>query len=74
MNVARESDTRIRKHEDKLTFKTADGDTALMGNHISYSGNSLNRQVRIHFRLREADSDGQRFFEIGYIGPKIAEQ
>lgn len=74
LNVARESDTRRGKHEDKLTFKTADGDTALMGNHISYRGNSLNRQVRIHFRLREADSDGQRFFEIGYIGPKIAEQ
>lgn len=74
VNVARESDTRIRKHQDRLTFKTLDGDTALMGNHISYKGNSLNRQVRIHFRLREADSDGKRSFEVGYIGPKIAEE
>ncbi len=74
VNVARESDTRIRKHQDRLTFKTLDGDTALMGNHISYKGNSLNRQVRIHFRVREADSDGKRSFEVGYIGPKIAEE
>ena len=74
VTVAQESDTRKQKHRDKLTFKTNEGDAVLMSNHITYKGNSLNRQVRVYFRLRKVDPGKKQSFDIGYIGPKIAEE
>ena len=73
LSVSQESETRENKHKDLLTFETANGEAVLMSNHITYKGNTLNRQVRIYFCLREADSSSGHRFDIGYVGPKVAE-